>query len=34
VATPAGRVALQTCYDMRFPLAANALKKLGADILT
>ena len=34
VTTAAGRVALQTCYDMRFPLAANALRNLGADVLT
>ncbi len=34
VTSPAGRLALQTCYDLRFPLASNALRSLGADVLT
>ena len=34
VASPAGAIALQTCYDMRFAVAANALRRMGADIIT
>lgn len=34
VATPLGKVALSTCYDVRFPELSVALTQLGADILT
>ncbi|KAK7102718.1 hypothetical protein V1264_020900 [Littorina saxatilis] len=34
VSTPVGRVALSTCYDVRFPELSIALAQQGADILT
>ncbi|XP_017135671.1 nitrilase and fragile histidine triad fusion protein NitFhit [Drosophila miranda] len=34
VATPAGQVGLQICYDLRFAEPAVLLRKLGAQILT
>ena len=34
VQTPLGFLALQTCYDVRFPEAAIALRSLGAEIIT
>ena len=30
----ASRIQLQTCYDVRFPEAALALRRQGAEILT
>lgn len=34
VNTPAGKVGLSICYDLRFPEMSTALAKQGADILT
>eukprot|EP00128_Syssomonas_multiformis_P001135 Colp12_sorted_trinity150504_noHs@31378 len=34
VETPAGKVGLSVCYDMRFPEVAQRLRAKGADILT
>ncbi|KAF6075309.1 nitrilase 1 [Phyllostomus discolor] len=34
VRTPAGRVGLAICYDMRFPELSLALAQAGAEILT
>ncbi|XP_017028817.1 nitrilase and fragile histidine triad fusion protein NitFhit [Drosophila kikkawai] len=34
VATPAGRIGLQICYDLRFAEPAVLLRKLGAQLLT
>ncbi|EDW17507.2 nitrilase and fragile histidine triad fusion protein NitFhit [Drosophila mojavensis] len=34
VATPAGQVGLQICYDLRFAEPALLLRKLGAQVLT
>ncbi|XP_076448546.1 nitrilase and fragile histidine triad fusion protein NitFhit-like [Babylonia areolata] len=34
VETPVGKVALSTCYDVRFPELSIALTQQGADILT
>ena len=34
VETPAGVVGLATCYDVRFPLFARALRRRGATLLT
>ncbi|KAM3918092.1 deaminated glutathione amidase isoform 1-T2 [Leptodactylus fuscus] len=34
ISTPAGRVGLTVCYDLRFPEMSLALSREGADILT
>ncbi|PWN94667.1 putative NIT2-nitrilase [Tilletiopsis washingtonensis] len=34
VPSPLGQIGLQTCYDVRFPEAALALRRQGAEILT
>ncbi|KAG7207850.1 hypothetical protein KM043_009451 [Ampulex compressa] len=34
VSTPAGKVALSICYDMRFPELSLTLRNMGAEILT
>ncbi|NWI16400.1 NIT1 amidase, partial [Crypturellus soui] len=34
VSTPAGKLGLAICYDLRFPELSQALRRAGADILT
>ncbi|NWY07796.1 NIT1 amidase, partial [Nothoprocta ornata] len=34
VSTPAGKLGLAVCYDLRFPELAQTLRRAGADILT
>lgn len=34
ISTPAGKLGLSICYDMRFPELAVALRQKGAEILT